>query len=278
MIPALIIIGVIILLAGLYLFLIKPRRNHPVPSMLTNTDYAHRGLYDNENGDGENTLPAFSAASDAGVGIELDVRLSGDGQVVVFHDNTLERLAGRPDRVDSLPADVLAGVRIGPKRSGIPLLSEVLCSIDPETPLCIELKGDNRNTELCCKVAEIMDNYNGFYSVESFNPFLVGWFRKNRPDVVRGQLVMNMFRLKGASFGTSLFCTPMLLNCVSRPDYISTDIGYRNSLPVTICEKLFHARIFSWTANTVEEYAHVRRMGDTVIFQHIPPSSVRRRR
>lgn len=267
-----IIPSVILLLAAVYLFLIKPRMGKKIPVELTAADYAHRGLFDNENGDGENTLSAFAAASAAGYGIELDVRLSCDGEVVVFHDNTLERLCGRTERVDSLSAAELAEIRIGKNQGKIPLFEEVLAVIDRKTPLCVELKGDSTDTTLCGKVADILDRYDGLYSVESFNPFLLNWFRKNRPDCVRGQLVTNLFRQKGAAFGTSLACTPMLLNCISRPDYISCDVRFRRSISVVICEKLFRAVMFAWTVDTEEKYEDAAARGDIPIFQDILPA------
>ena len=89
----------------IYLFLIKTERRDDMKKLLSKR-YAHRGLHNSERA--ENSLSAFRAAVDAGYGIELDVRLSKDGELVVFHDDTLERVTDREGRVDSFTAKELA--------------------------------------------------------------------------------------------------------------------------------------------------------------------------
>lgn len=264
--PFLITLIVLVVLCGAYLFLIKPRKEPKTSVQPLKVDYAHRGLWGDDVV--ENTMPAFYNAFRAGFGIELDVRLSSDEQVVVFHDDTLERLCGREDRVDSLTASELSWVNINGCYERIPLFSEVLDRIDHKTPLCIELKGSD--TRLCEKVAELLDHYDGYFSVESFNPFLLNWFRVNRPRYVRGQLVTNMWKIKKSSIASKLFATPMLLNCLSRPDYISYDIRSKN-LSVWLCDKLFHSLMFAWTVKTPAEYSELKAQGRIVIFQDFRP-------
>jgi glycerophosphoryl diester phosphodiesterase len=65
----------------------------------------------------ENTVPAVRAARAAGAdGVEIDVRLSGDGVPVVVHDADLRRLTGTPGRVGELPAAMLATRRVRAQR------------------------------------------------------------------------------------------------------------------------------------------------------------------
>ena len=75
-----------------YLFLIMPRITHRADLDLVFTDFAHRGLW-NETLP-ENSMGAFENAVAHGYGIELDVHLSSDGKVMVFHDDTLTRMCG----------------------------------------------------------------------------------------------------------------------------------------------------------------------------------------
>ena len=63
-------------------------------------NFAHRGLHTRDKSVPENSMEAFRLAAEAGYGIELDVQLSKDGQVVVFHDDTLSRVCGVDGRVD----------------------------------------------------------------------------------------------------------------------------------------------------------------------------------
>ena len=258
--------------SGIYLLLLRPRPEPKTSVEPLKVDYAHRGLF-GRNEIVENTMPAFEEAESAGFGIELDVRLSSDGEIVVFHDSTLERLCGRPERVDSLTGSELSWVDIKGTYDRIPLFTDVLERIDHRIPLCIELKGEGTGTALCEKIAPLLDSYDGYYSVESFNPFLINWFRKNRPRVVRGQLTTNLFRTgKKAGFVNKLLCTTLILNCISRPHYIAYDVTCPNQLPVLICERIFHSLMIGWTVKDEETLARLRRKGHLCIFQDFIPN------
>ena len=94
---------------------------------------AHRGDWRQAP---ENTLPAMLAALriPACDGLEFDVRLSSDGVPVLLHDETLDRVQGRPGRVDGRTAAELEAV-------GIPRLDDVLAAIPHDAFLDVELKG-----------------------------------------------------------------------------------------------------------------------------------------
>ncbi len=260
----------ILLIIGLYLFLIAPctRRRKETAALVG--DYAHRGIL--RTTDVENSLTALVGATKAGYGIELDVRLDADGRVVVFHDDTLKRVCGVDRKMKEMTASELADVRLCGSDEGVPTLADVLAGVDRSMPLCVELKGTSPDTSLCPKVAELLDAYDGVYSVESFNPFLLSWFKKNRPDVIRGQLVSNFFCEGGTSLAVKLLCTPMLTNVLSRPDYISYNTQFK-LLSVTLCEKLFGAVMFAWTVRDRELYARVRARGHAAIFQDFEPEN-----
>lgn len=263
----LVIIAALLLLAGLYLWAVMPRREAKTSLEPLKTDYAHRGLWDEDMS--ENTMPAFMAASRAGYGIELDIRLSSDGEIMVFHDDTLDRLCGRPERFEELSASELSWVGITGSCDRIPRFEDVLSRVDEATPLLIELKG--YDVSLCEKAAALLDGYNGYYCVESFNPLLLNWFRKNRPRVVRGQLTANLFKVnKHGNFFANLIATPMLLNFLSRPDFIACDIGWRSSLPVKLCTRLFHTPLFLWTIDSREKYSETAD-AEARIFEGIRP-------
>ncbi len=272
MIIALLIILVLALLCGLYLWAVMPRREAKTSIEPLKTDYAHRGLWGDDIA--ENTMPGFMAADRAGYGIELDLQLSADGEIMVFHDDTLDRLCGRPERVSELTASELSWVGITGSCDRIPCFEDVLARIDTSTPLLIELKG--YDTELCEKLAALLDGYDGYYCVESFNPLLLNWFRKNRPRVLRGQLTANLLKInKKGSFFANLLAMPMLLNFLSRPDFIASDIKWQRSIPVRLCTELFHAPLFLWTIRTNEEYTAARSAAVGRIFEHIDPKSLK---
>ncbi|ANY09117.1 glycerophosphodiester phosphodiesterase family protein [Pseudonocardia sp. HH130630-07] len=103
--------------------------------------YAHRGWHVGELADCENTLAAFVAAADHGLGyVELDVHASADGVPFVHHDPVLDRTTDRTGRIDRLPAAELDTVRVG-GREPLPRLSAVLAAV-PGVRMTIELKSD----------------------------------------------------------------------------------------------------------------------------------------
>ena len=172
----------------LWLFLRPGRYGEAQKQLVYGVNHAHRGLHTKDKTVPENSLPAFRAAAEAGYGVELDIQLSRDGQVVVFHDDTLDRVCGVHGRVDEFTFEELRGMRLCGTQETIPLLTEVFEVMGGRTPMIIELKTGRRNDELCEKGLALMRAYNGPYCIESFDPRIVRWFRKNAKDVLRGQL------------------------------------------------------------------------------------------
>ena len=151
---------------------------------------AHRGLFTADQRIPENSLAAFRRAVEAGYGMELDVQLSRDGQVVVFHDDDLKRVCGVDAPVDALDYAELQALPLCGTGERMPLFSEVLQLVDGRTPMIVELKNGRRNRELCEKTLALLRAYSGPCCIESFNPMIVSWFRFHAPDLLRGQLAM----------------------------------------------------------------------------------------
>lgn len=161
-------------------FLRPGRYGEAQKQLVYGVNHAHRGLHTKDKTVPENSLPAFRAAAEAGYGVELDIQLSRDGQVVVFHDDTLDRVCGVHGRVDEFTFEELRGMRLCGTQETIPLLTEVFEVMGGRTPMIIELKTGRRNDELCEKGLALMRAYNGPYCIESFDPRIVRWFRKMR--------------------------------------------------------------------------------------------------
>ena len=147
--------------------------------------FAHRGLW-NPGQAAENSLAAIELACQMGFGAEFDVRLSSDGEAVVFHDETLARMAGIEAAVADLSAADLAQVSLmgGPDR--IPSLAEVLQLVDGRSMLLIELKAGPDAEALALRTARLLDRYPGPAAVISFDAESLGWFAAERPDMLRG--------------------------------------------------------------------------------------------
>ena len=187
---ALAILG-LVLVAGLvaWLWAIGPHLPRADFSAFQTYDYAHRGLHDKEKGVPENSLMAFDLAVRGGFGMERDLQLPQDGQVVVHHDRTIARTCGVDRNIDQMTYEELSGYRLFGTQEKVPLFAEVLRQVDGRTPLIVELKSYTRQEELCQKAVDLLQGYEGLYCVESFDPRIVRWFKKNRPDIVRGQLM-----------------------------------------------------------------------------------------
>ncbi|MBI5512578.1 MAG: glycerophosphodiester phosphodiesterase [Deltaproteobacteria bacterium] len=91
----------------------------------------------------ENSLEGFERALELGAdGVELDARRCVSGELVVCHDPTLQRTAGRPDRVRDTPWSELRRVDLG-GGARLPRLAEVLALWGPRGLVNIEVKGDD---------------------------------------------------------------------------------------------------------------------------------------
>lgn len=231
-------------------------------------NFAHRGLHSRDKSVPENSIEAFRLAARAGYGIELDVQLSKDGQVVVFHDDTLSRVCGVDKRVDELDYSELRQLRLCGQDAAIPLLSEVLAVIRGRGPLIVELKNGRRNRELCEKTYRLLENYRGDVCIESFNPLIVAWFRLHGRDLVRGQLSMQMryYREEGFNGMKSFLLSHCCLNFLARPQFIAYRIGHRPPA-VRLIERL-GAMKFGWTSHEPRN----EKGRDGVIFEFYKPA------
>lgn len=259
--------GILAVLIAIYLFLLFPRpgakkKYRPFLGRI----YAHRGVFDND-GVPENSLAAFRGAIRLGVGIELDIHRTADGQVVVFHDATLQRMCGDPRPIAEMTlAELRKHVLLGTKEK-IPTLSEVLDLVKNQVPLVVELKGENPDTSLCDAAMPLLENYGGRYCVESFNPLLIARYGKLAPHVMRGVLVTK-FKRDGEDRGALGFVLQNLwLNFLARPDFIAARHLYGRFFPIRLCRRLGAATV-AWTVRTREEYRSCHRYFDAFIAEN----------
>ena len=261
------ILGGLILSALLYVaVLVRPGRKSSVDETLL-CDYAHRGLHNADTP--ENSIAAFSRACDAGVGIELDVRLSRDGRVMVFHDFTLLRMTGVEGKLCEWDAADLQGLSLCGSDQTIPTLSEVLRLVDGRVPLLIELKGEGRGTALCEAVGALLETYEGPYCLESFNPFLVRGIRRRLPEAFCGLLYTNLCRDKKSLSPLYLAGTAMLCNGIAQPHFIAYNQNDRDAIPVRLAAGLYHIPRFVWTVRTQAELTEARARGEHPIFEDL---------
>ncbi len=251
-------------LAIFYLFLIMPAADKTGRlDKLMSFYYAHRGLHDGNVHTPENSLKAFALASQKGYGMELDVQLTADGEVVVFHDDDTKRMCGIDKKISQMDYAEIKSLKLVGTDEGIPLLSDMLKVVDGKTPLIVELKPYNDHVKLCIATDKILADYNGDYCVESFNPLVVSWYRKNRPNIIRGQLSCH-FDEKDIRF---FLVEQLITNVLTRPNFIAYDHVGGGRLPVLICRKLFGCHTIAWTLKKPADLTVARQFFDGFIFE-----------
>ena len=156
-------------------------------SWLTQTVVAHRGLHDNKTLP-ENSLGAFENAIAHGYGIEFDVWLTNDGELIVHHDPTLKRTCGQPVKTTCVDSSRLNDYKLMNTEHHIPTFRQTLELVNGQVNLVIEIKPTRAVEATCSKVWEQLKEYKGNYCIESFDPNVVRWWAKNHPEIILGQL------------------------------------------------------------------------------------------
>jgi len=230
---------------------------------------AHRGLHSGDGKVPENSMPAFRAAAESGYGMEFDLHITKDGHVVVFHDDDLTRVCGVTGRLEDMTLAEVRELRLLGSEETVPLFSELLEMVAGRYPLIVEFKTSERNEALCETALKMLREYRGPYCVESFDPRIVAWFRKNAPEIMRGQLASPPAILSRKMTKGRAFCLGNLLtNFSARPQFIAYRLG-ELPFPVRLCQKMGALRV-CWTS--VEKSAETERDNDVIIFQFYKPA------
>jgi len=267
------LIAAVIVILTIWMILIMPARSRKEQrAPFQNRTFAHRGLYEKDQSVPENSLPAFKNAVEAGYGVELDVQLTKDKVVVVFHDDDLKRVCGIDARVDAYTFEELQAFPLLGTKERIPTFTDVLDVLDGKIPVIVELKSGGDWKRLCELTWELLKTYRGDYCVESFHPLLVRWFYKNAPQILRGQLSeASRFSKKFMPLYQSVMMSRLLTNVLAHPQFIAYHIGPK-CLSVRICEALGAMKV-AWTARETDDHDRLTKKNDAVIFEHYRPAT-----
>jgi len=238
-------------------------------SWLRDRPIAHRGLHDHAAGIVENSMAAFEAAIKAGYAIELDLQKSGDGEALVFHDRSLERLTNTKGLLRCLTASEIKSCKLTGSDETIPTLGEVLELVNGRVPILVEIKNISRTVgELEQRTADLLSDYHGDFAVQSFNPLVLRWFRENRPGMLRGQLATDVSRYGRTQIsGLSRFATRNLLTVfMSRPHFIGYDVDALPAFAPMMARSL-GMPLLAWTVRTLTQRATSARYADNIIFE-----------
>lgn len=228
---------------------------------------AHRGLW-SPGGAPENSLAAFEAACAGGYGIELDVRLSSDGQVVVFHDDHLARMTGAAAWVREKTAAELAALRLKGTAQAVPSLRQVLDLVAGRALILIEIKSrPGEEGPLDEAVDAVIRDYAGPLAIIGFNPFSHAWWAEHHPSVLRG---LNSHGYEDLADTLAPEALRALRNLdqveMAKPHFLALGLDMLPSAPANRM-RLQGYPIIAWTVRDLERGLAMEGLCDNVIFE-----------
>ena len=238
---------------------------------------AHRGLHRTADGLIENSPSAFAAAIAQGFGIECDVQLTRDGQAVVFHDFTLDRLTRETGNIADHDSRSLRTTALRGSADTVPLLSDVIEQVSSRVPLVVEIKsrfnGDLRLAEI---VADIVRMQPSGIALKSFDADIVAYLRVALPDVPRGFIGMNEY--EHSEFAHLSQADKQALAKLGhfermKPDFLSWRVKELPEASAFLRQASHHVPIMSWTVRTQEDQLIAREHADQIVFEGFLPQA-----
>jgi len=235
--------------------------------LLLEKPLAHRGLHDATHV--ENSLGAFAQAIDAGLGFELDVHMLKDGTIVVHHDYDMKRLFAFPGKLKEMTIEEVKRQRFTAVDERLPTLAEVLDLAQGRVPILIELKISNGfDPAFPEKLLQVLEKYpfKNQIALQSFNPYAVRWLKQHTNDFPIGQLSSG--KLEGQKPHIQFLFKTMLVNRISKPDFVSFDVDY---LPSCAIRRLRRRGmpIIAWTVDDDTKRRKASRHADQIIFENL---------
>ncbi|HEV2043705.1 MAG TPA: glycerophosphodiester phosphodiesterase family protein [Sphingomicrobium sp.] len=214
--------------------------------------FAHRGLH-RAPSIIENSLSSFAASLEYGAGIECDLRLTADNQILVFHDADAQRLCGSPEIIGRSTLAELAHLTVG----GHPLqtLAQLLALVAGRVPILLEVKVDGDLFRVGRALIATLDGYTGPFGVMSFHAGLMRWLKTNAPHVRRGLVIRDSLSTFGRWFAMNL-ADPAFLAVDIRAIERSWVAKARRDMPV-----------YTWTVRTRAQRALALPRADALIWE-----------
>jgi len=255
--------AILLVFALAYWFATGASPTREAPSWLAGQPIAHRGQWMAGAERPENSLAAFEAAARSGNTVELDVQLTADSKVVVFHDPDVERMTGQSGTVAELTLGELRELRLLGGTEAIPTLAEALAVVHGRVPVIVEVKNLSDVGPLEDAVAAQLMTYEGDVAVMSFNPFSVNRIAERAPDIPRGQL-SGGFEGENLPFYQAFLLRSMLMNWMTRPDFIAYEVTELPSRGTTI-QRWLGRPLLAWTIEDMAGRAATEQLCDGVI-------------
>jgi len=246
------------------------------PDWLVARPIAHRGLHERSRGIVENTISAARAAIERGYAIECDVQDSADGEALVFHDYTLERLTGSSGAVRERRADELTATALsGSAGDRIPALQAFLVEIDGRVPLVVEIKSRfDGDMTLTRRTVELVSAHGGPVAIKSFDPAIVAEVRRLAPGLPRGIVAEAHYEhpdwrrlpptLKHAMANLLHFAD-------TDPHFVSWRVADLPHAAPHLSRLLGRRPVMTWTVRTQDDRQRATEHADQMVFEGFVP-------
>lgn len=228
---------------------------------------AHRGWHWEEGID-ENSWEAIEMALSHDLPIEFDIHLSRDGVPFIHHDLNLKRMTGKDVKGTILRADELSKIKTPNSQKGIPLLEEVLSYIGGRVPLVIEIKRTENTTHLEEATAELLKNYSGEFSLQSFHPGTMNYFRGLNRGYTLGYLSGSLDD-EDLNFFTKTMLKSLSLVPFLKPDYIGYEVGLLSQRAPQHMRNDYNIPLIGWTVRNERQKQICQNYADNMIFENI---------
>lgn len=230
--------------------------------LFKNRFIAHRGLHKNKIIP-ENSMLAFKAAIEKNYAIEFDINITKDNQIVVFHDDDLNRLCNKKENIEDVSYDFLKDLNLYESNEKIPLLKELLDEVAGKIPLIIEIKKHKNIGLLENILLEMLKEYKGEYFICSFEKDILLWLEKNKPKEIRG-LIFESLPIKFKKYEKIAFLYKYFK---SKADFISLEDKLIDSSIYDFCKKK-KLDILVWTIKDKKSFQNIDKKVSAVIFEN----------
>lgn len=241
------------------------------PDWLTAAPIAHRGLHDRAGGAIENSLTAARRAISAGYAIECDVQPTADGEAVVFHDETLDRLTGRAGHIQDLSAAEVGALRLAGTQEAPPLFAEFLDLVAGRVPVICEVKSRfDGDVRLARRAAAVAAAYPGPLAFKSFDPDMIACLRADacpRPLGIVSEALFDDPDYDAISPERRRELVHFLHFPATRPDFLSFHVGDLPHAVPFLLRTALHRPVMAWTVRTPEQRDVAGRWADQIVFE-----------
>jgi glycerophosphoryl diester phosphodiesterase len=245
------------------------------PAWLIARPIAHRGLHDRPNGLIENTIGAAKAAIRRQLSIECDVQLTADGEVIVFHDDELDRLTTSSGLIANLTLSQVKTLRLKDTEEKIPTLAEFLGTLSSQVPLICEIKSNfDHKFKVVDRCCEILKTYNGPVAIKSFDPDIITRVRLLAPERPRGFIGESHYDdpewdFLGKSKKHSLISLQLLSE--TQPDFLSWYFKDIDQPGPCVSRQVYGLPVMTWTIRNQESANNVKKFADQIVFENFIP-------